>query len=53
MLDVDIIIKMEFFIQDLHRELERIHLNTTHTTKMIVYRGQGLSRVDFEKLKKM
>jgi len=50
--DMEIIIKMSFFVRDLHRQLEQIHLEAHQTTKMIIYRGQGMSNTDFEKLKK-
>jgi tetratricopeptide (TPR) repeat protein len=52
--DVDIIIKMGFFIADLHRDVEKLHkeqlgshlISKTST----VYRGQGLSSTDFDQL---
>ncbi len=37
LLDVDLIIKMGFFIQDLHRQIEQLHSKTQYTTKLIVY----------------
>jgi hypothetical protein len=37
--DIEIIIKMGFFLQDLHRQIARIHSENHQTTKMIVYRG--------------
>jgi tetratricopeptide (TPR) repeat protein len=46
---------MGFFIRDLYREIERLHaqqFGDTHETLFTVYRGQGLSNLDFEKLKK-
>ena len=55
MSDVDIIIKMGFFIGDLHRQIEQLHKeqSSDHTTGKIltVYRGQGLSKADFQKMK--
>ncbi|CAF0841486.1 unnamed protein product [Adineta steineri] len=54
--EVDTIIKMGFFIQDLHRYIERLHkkqyLNHRHrkSKSFIVYRGQTLSKFDFDKL---
>ncbi len=50
--DIDLITKMGFFIKDLHREIERLHSEAQYNTKMIVYRGQGMSKFDFEKMKK-
>ncbi|CAF4128354.1 unnamed protein product [Rotaria sp. Silwood2] len=43
---------MGFFIQDLHRQIEQLHTEAHKTSKMIIYRGQGLSNDDFEKIKK-
>jgi tetratricopeptide (TPR) repeat protein len=55
MMDVDIIIKMGFFIGDLHRHIEILHNQQfdSHPTNKIftVYRGQGLSKADFDQLK--
>ena len=51
-MDVDIIIKMGFFIKDLHQHIEQLHkeqFNGAHFhKKFIVYRGQGLSKIEFE-----
>ena len=54
-MDADIIIKMGFFIGDLHRHIEQLHaaqFNGTSAT-FTVYRGQGMSNADFEQMKKM
>jgi hypothetical protein len=55
MSDVDIIIRMGFFIGDLHRKIEELHKEQSagHTTgkTLTVYRGQGLSKADFQKMK--
>ena len=51
--EVDIIIKMGFFIQDLHRQIDKLHQqqsNDQQKRSFTVYRGQGLSKEDFEKL---
>jgi tetratricopeptide (TPR) repeat protein len=52
--DVDIIIKMGFFIGDLHRDIVKLHkeqLSSHLTSKTFtVYRGQGLSSTDFDRL---
>jgi hypothetical protein len=54
--DVDIIIKMGFYICDLHRHIEELHkeqFGYYHTdTTLTVYRGQGFSKTDFEKMAK-
>ncbi|CAF0819423.1 unnamed protein product [Adineta steineri] len=54
LMDVDIIVRMGFFISDLHCDIQRLHseqfsghqLDTTFT----VYRGQGLSKEDFTEM---
>ena len=53
--EVDTIIKMGFFMNDLHRHIARLHAEQFgghHLEPFIVYRGQGLSTGDFEKLTK-
>jgi hypothetical protein len=54
-LEVDTIIKMGPFIQDLYKEINKLHIDQTagqENQSFIVYRGQGLSKEDFEKLLK-
>ncbi|CAF1157553.1 unnamed protein product [Rotaria sp. Silwood1] len=55
LLDVDIILKMGFFIRHLHRHIEKLHREQQSKVKtakvLTVYRGQGLSLQDFEKVK--
>ncbi len=55
-MDVDIIIKMGFFIRDLHRHIEELHekqfTNIYEMQIFIVYRGQGLCKTDFDKIMK-
>ncbi|CAF3996730.1 unnamed protein product [Rotaria sp. Silwood1] len=51
--DVDCIIKMGFFIRDLHNQIKQLHAEqyTIGKTRVFtVYRGQGMSYMDFEKL---
>ena len=54
--DIDLIVKMGFFIQDLHRQIEQIHAkqiqDNQHPQTLTVYRGQGMPKTDFEHLKK-
>jgi hypothetical protein len=50
--DIELITKMAFFVQDLHRQIEKQHSEAHDTSKITVYRGQALSNDDFEKLKK-
>ncbi|CAF4068851.1 unnamed protein product [Adineta steineri] len=49
----DIIINMGFFIHDLHQQIQQLHqqqVNSYHGKPFLVYRGQGLSKTNFEKL---
>ncbi|CAF1405332.1 unnamed protein product [Adineta steineri] len=56
LIDGDIITRMGFFIGDLHRQIEQLHqeqyAGTTAADSFTVYRGQGLSTGDFEKMSK-
>ena len=56
-LEVDILLKMGFFIRDLHRQITESHAQRATDPFMkqtfIVYRGQALVEADFEKLKQM
>jgi tetratricopeptide (TPR) repeat protein len=54
-LEGDTIINMGFFIHDLHRQIEGLHkkqVSSYHEKPFFVYRGQGLSTTDFDKLQK-
>jgi tetratricopeptide (TPR) repeat protein len=53
-LEVDLILKMSFFMHDLHQQIEQLHSERSNHHQIqtsIVYRGQGLSKADFEKLR--
>ena len=55
MLKADTIINMGFFIRDLHHQIDGLHqkqVNSYRGKSFVVYRGQGLSTTDFEKLRK-
>ena len=55
LLEADIITNMGFFIHDLHRQIGQLHeeqISQYLGQPFIVYRGQGLSTIDFEKLRK-
>jgi tetratricopeptide (TPR) repeat protein len=53
-MDVDIIIKIGFFICDLHRHIEHLHkqqfVSQNSDNRFTVYRGQGMLKPDFEQL---
>ncbi|CAF0721296.1 unnamed protein product [Adineta steineri] len=55
-MDVDIIIRMGFFISDLHHDIQRLHSEQFHSQKsgktLTVYRGQCLSKEDFTEMTK-
>ncbi|CAF5063051.1 unnamed protein product, partial [Rotaria sp. Silwood1] len=53
-MDVDIILKMGFFIRHLHKHITELHRDQQGNmpTNFQVFRGQGLSIEDFEKMKK-
>jgi tetratricopeptide (TPR) repeat protein len=54
-LESDIIMKMGFFIRDLHQQIEKLHreqFSGNQNKVFTVYRGQCLSVADFEKLEK-
>ena len=51
-LDGDIIIRMGFFLCDIHCQIQELHrkqINEYHGKPFMVYRGQGLSTYHFEK----
>jgi tetratricopeptide (TPR) repeat protein len=56
LMDVDIIMKLGFFIGDLHRHIEELHkeqFGGQQTGKnFAVYRGQGMSKTEFEQINK-
>ncbi|CAF1679284.1 unnamed protein product [Rotaria magnacalcarata] len=52
-LEADTIINMGFFLRDIHLQLQELHQQQTNSfqrEKLIVYRGQGLEKMDFENL---
>jgi tetratricopeptide (TPR) repeat protein len=54
-LEGDTIIKMGFFVRDLHQQIEQLYqkqISDYPEKSFIVYRGQGLSNTDFGKLQK-
>ena len=52
-MDVDVMMKMSFFIRDLHRRLEQLyHQQPTDRTVFTVYRGQRISNEDLSKLRR-
>ncbi len=55
LMEVDLIVKVGFFIQDLHNHIAKLHSEQydrqNHSESFTIYRGQGLSQTDFHQLK--
>ncbi|CAF1668410.1 unnamed protein product, partial [Adineta ricciae] len=54
-LDGEVIINMGFFLHDLHKQIEQLHkeqVSSYRRKPFVVYRGQGLSKTDFDQLSK-
>ncbi|CAF0745754.1 unnamed protein product [Adineta ricciae] len=49
--DTEMLIKMGFFLRDLHEEIKQNYQETSHLTKMIVYRGQGMKSADIDQIR--
>jgi tetratricopeptide (TPR) repeat protein len=56
LMDVKIILKMGFFVRDLHHDIERLHSEQFSGRRsgnsFTVYRGQRLSKADFDQMEK-
>ncbi|CAM4788139.1 unnamed protein product [Rotaria magnacalcarata] len=54
LIDVDLIIRMGFFIRDLHNNITELHTEQyprhMNATSFTVYRGQGLSQTQFDQI---
>jgi tetratricopeptide (TPR) repeat protein len=54
LMDADLIIKLGFFIGDLHRQIEQLHEkqfgSPSSNKSFSVYRGQGMDKEQFEKM---
>ncbi|UJR07884.1 hypothetical protein I4U23_012166 [Adineta vaga] len=51
-LDIEILMKMSFYIRDLHEQISERYSNPKEKHPSVVYRGQELSEADFRMLKK-
>lgn len=52
-LDTNVIVRMGSFLHDLHQQIEQAHKDQLHQydeQPFVVYRGQALSKIDFQKL---
>jgi tetratricopeptide (TPR) repeat protein len=56
LMDADIIIKLGFFIGDLHRQIEQLHeeqfADPSSNQSFSVYRGQGMAKEQFDQMTK-
>ncbi|CAF3358155.1 unnamed protein product [Rotaria socialis] len=50
--NIHVIMKMGFFVRDLHRQIEVFYRHANHCSPFAVYRGQGLLHSEFVKMKK-
>ena len=53
LLDIEVLIAMGLFLNDLHQQIEQLHRNQLtqyHDKSFVVYRDQGLSSADYQKL---
>jgi tetratricopeptide (TPR) repeat protein len=48
--DTELIIKMAFFIRDLHEQITQLYSRMDKSQTLTVYHGQGISNIEFEKL---
>jgi len=55
-MEVDLIVRLGFFLCDLHKNISQLyseqHAGHYHSYSIVVYRGQGLSQIDFDRLMK-
>ena len=49
--DMEVIMRMGFIIRDLHRQIESLHLQSNIREPFVVFRGQGLSNDELEKIR--
>ncbi|CAF3509948.1 unnamed protein product [Rotaria sp. Silwood1] len=50
--DVEIIIKMGFFLRDVHQHIKQLYMQMEQHDVFTVYRGNGMSNVDFDEIRK-
>ena len=48
--DFEIIIKMGFFLRDVHQQIQDLHATLVNRDRFTVYRGHGMSLSEFEKI---
>ncbi|CAF0927796.1 unnamed protein product [Adineta steineri] len=50
--DLEVIVKMAFFIRDLHQQIKELQWQSNCQNQLFVYRGQGMLNDEFDKLTK-
>ena len=54
-MEANLIVNMGFFVRDLHEHIAKLHSEQYgahhRSNSLIVYRGQGLSQIDFNQLR--
>lgn len=49
--NIEVIMKLGFFIRDLHEQIKQLHLQSTDSASFSVHRGQEISKIDLESLR--
>ncbi|CAF3510194.1 unnamed protein product [Rotaria socialis] len=49
--NTEIIVRMGFVLRDIHLQIKHLHLEASNCNPFHVYRGQGMSYLEFEKVK--
>ncbi|CAF1132816.1 unnamed protein product [Rotaria sp. Silwood1] len=50
--DIEVILKMELFLQDLHRQIQQLHSQANDWPQSVVCRDQSMLNIEFENIKK-
>jgi hypothetical protein len=50
--DTEMMMKMGFFLQDLHNQIKQLYLKSTNHDCLTAFRGQGVSQEEFDKIKR-
>jgi hypothetical protein len=51
--DTDTLVRMGFFLQDLHHAIRRLYEEQQSKKRAFVFRGQAMAKIDFEKLQRL
>jgi tetratricopeptide (TPR) repeat protein len=50
--DTGMVLRMSFFLRDLHSQIEQLYMASNNRNHMIVFRGQGITHSEFDKIKR-